>query len=67
MREINAKYAALEDEYRRSRLQSQETLIDYGEKVGTKLVQLQECLKYMRTDISKNHVVSVVNVTALGE
>ena len=63
MREINAKYAALEDEYRRSRLQSQETLIDYGEKVGTKLVQLQECLKNMRTDISKNHVVSVVNGT----
>ena len=66
MREINAKYAALEDEYRRSRLQSQETLIDYGEKIGTKLAQLQGCLKNMRTDISKNHVVSVVNVTVLG-
>ena len=48
-------------------MQSQETLINYGEKIGTKLAQLQDFLKNMRTDISKNHVVSVVNVTVLGE
>ena len=57
VREITARYAALEDEYRRSRGQGKDKLSDYKEKAGTKLAELHDCLKSMRTDVSKKHVV----------
>ena len=51
-----AKYAALEDKYRRSRGQGKEKLSDYKEKTGAKLTELHDCLKSMRADISNKHV-----------